>query len=307
MNSTETAQANLKPKLIAVGGGKGGVGKSVVSTLLASVLARRGNRTVLVDADLGGANIHILLGIKSPPRTLNDFVTKRFASLEDVCLPTDQDNLRLICGISEVLSLANLQFAQKVKILQFLPRLSADYVVIDLGAGTTFNVLDFFLAADHQLVVLTPQPPSIQNAYAFVRNAVYRRLSRLSSQKPSLQALVKAAMNPKNELQVHTLKELFDVMQQAGASDDVQALRADIAGIRPALITNNVTNRKDREAGRIIQLVAEKYLTVQPTILGGVAYDPRIDGMVTEMTPLIRMDPSSEAFLDLAAIAERLA
>ena len=76
------------PKILAVGGGKGGAGKSVFSTILAFWLARIGHRTVLMDVDLGGANLHTLLGIKSPDRTLNDFITRKFGELEDICIDT---------------------------------------------------------------------------------------------------------------------------------------------------------------------------------------------------------------------------
>ncbi|MDH4205984.1 MAG: P-loop NTPase, partial [Desulfobacteraceae bacterium] len=167
------------PKIVAIGGGKGGAGKSVFSTIMAFWLARTGNRTVLMDVDLGGANLHTLLGIKSPDRTLNDFITRKFEELEDICIDTSEKNLRLISGASDVLSLANPHFSQKIKLMTHLSRLDADYVVLDLGAGTSFNVLDFFLIAHKKIIVLTPEPTSIQNAYIFVRNAVYRKLSRL--------------------------------------------------------------------------------------------------------------------------------
>ena len=64
------------PQIWAVGGGKGGVGKSTISTLLAFWLARMGKKTILIDVELGGANLHTFMGIKSPPRTLNDYITK---------------------------------------------------------------------------------------------------------------------------------------------------------------------------------------------------------------------------------------
>ena len=78
----------VKPRIWAVGGGKGGVGKSFVSILLSLVLARRNQSTVLVDADLGGANLHTLMGIKTPVRTLNDFVSRKFPSVEDIRIGT---------------------------------------------------------------------------------------------------------------------------------------------------------------------------------------------------------------------------
>jgi flagellar biosynthesis protein FlhG len=210
------------PTILAVGGGKGGAGKSVFSLIMAFWLARIGKRTILMDVDLGGANLHTLLGIKSPDRTLNDFLTRKFDKLEDICIDTSEKNLRLISGASDVLSMANPHFSQKIKLMTHLSRLDADYVVLDLGAGTSFNVLDFFLIAHKKIIVLTPEPTSIQNAYIFVRNAVYRKLSRLSSKNPSLDALIKIAMDPKNALKIRTIKELFQFIE---ASDEKILLR----------------------------------------------------------------------------------
>ena len=77
MREEQDTKKDAAPTIWAVGGGKGGAGKSVVSTILAFWLARMGKRTVLIDADLGGANIHTLMGIKSPPRSINDFITRK--------------------------------------------------------------------------------------------------------------------------------------------------------------------------------------------------------------------------------------
>ncbi|MEK6194587.1 MAG: P-loop NTPase, partial [Deltaproteobacteria bacterium] len=219
------------PIIWAVGGGKGGVGKSVLSTIFALWLARMGKRTIIVDVDLGGANVHTLLGIKSPPKTINDYITKKYPNLEDICINTGVENLRLLSGASEILSLANLQFAQKMKIIQGLRQLNAEYVILDLGAGTSYNVLDFFLIAQRQVVMLTPQPISIQNSYAFVRNAVYRKLSRISSQKPGMLSIIKSAMDPKNELNVRTIKELFQVIRNDGGAEAADFLKKELATI----------------------------------------------------------------------------
>lgn len=304
----ETNQKNHRatPTIWAVGGGKGGVGKSVISTLLGFWLAQMGKRTILVDVDLGGANLHTMMGIKSPDRTINDYISKKYSSLEDICIETDVDNLRLLSGASEILSLANLQFAQKVKIIQGITQLDTEYVVLDLGSGTTYNVLDFFLTAHKKIVVLTPQPISIQNAYAFVRNAVYRKLSRLSSQKPSLLAIIKSAMDPKNEMKVRTLKDLFKVVQDNNGEEDMNFLRREIEGIRPALITNMAKSQRDKEAGRIIQLVAEKYLMIHPTILGSIMRDNQINSMISNMVPIIEVDRTSEVVASVYGIVADL-
>jgi flagellar biosynthesis protein FlhG len=302
----QESEVENTPQIWAVGGGKGGVGKSTVSTLLAFWLARMGNKTILMDVDLGGANIHTFMGIKSPPRTLNDFIAKRYDSLEDISIETEVENLRIICGACDILTLANPHVAQKAKIIQNLPKLNAKYIVLDLGAGTSFNVLDFFLVAHRKIVVLTPQPISIQNAYAFVRNTVYRRLSRLSSQQPYLQALIRTAMDTNNELRVKTIRDLFQVIEDAQGKDVMNDLEGEIEKIQPQVITNMITNPKDKNAGRVIQLVAEKYLMIHPTNLGGVVFDRQLNNVITEMVPLTTLVKSSEAFASVYDLVMKL-
>ena len=306
MSEEQNTSSKSTPQIWAIGGGKGGAGKSVMSTVMAFWLARIGKRTVLVDVDLGGANLHTLLGIKSPSKTLNDFITRKFEALEDICIDTETQNLRLISGASDVLSLANPHFSQKVKLITHFSRIDADYVILDLGAGTSFNVLDFFLAANTKIIVLTPEPPSIQNAYIFIRNAVYRRLSRLSSKTPSLQALIKTAMDPKNVLKIRTVKELLQFIEESGGKDVMEVLKKEIENIRPTIITNMARGNKEKNAGQIVQIVAEKYLTTQTTDLCSVSHDKQIGAMISDMAPLINLDQSSHAFADIYEIVSKL-
>ena len=306
MEEESELQIDAHPQIWAVGGGKGGVGKSVISILLAFWLTRMGKRTILVDLDLGGANLHTLMGIKSPPRTLNDFITRRLDSLEEVCIDTDVENLRLICGASDILTLSNPHVAHKIKIINHVSKLDADYIVLDLGAGTSFNVLDFFLAAEKKIVVMTPQPTAIQNAYSFVRNVVYRRISRLASQQPPLQAMIKSAMDENNELRVRTIRDLLQAVEDISGNEVMETLRGEIEAIRPTVITNMVTNNNDKNAGRVIQLVSEKYLMVHPRNLDSVAYDKQISQMVSNMVPITSLGQSSDAFANLYDITMKL-
>jgi flagellar biosynthesis protein FlhG len=294
------------PKIVAVGGGKGGVGKSTVSILLAFWLARMGKKTILVDADLGGANLHTFMGIKNPPRTLNDFVNKRYDSLEEIFLNTEMENLYLIAGASDILSLANIHLSQKVKLIQNLARLDADYIVLDLGAGTSYNVLDFFLAADKKVVVITPQPTSIHNAYAFIRNTVYRRLSQLVSQRSSLQAIIKTAMDTNNELKIRTVTELLQIVQELDGKEAVTSMKEEIRHIRPFIVTNMSRTNRDKNAGRVIQVVADKYLMIHSVDLGSIVYDQKLYAMATDMLPLTNLIQSSDAFASVYGMAMKL-
>lgn len=295
------------PKIWAVGGGKGGVGKSLVSILIATELARRNQKTILIDADLGGANLHTMMGIKTPSRTLNDFVTRKYDSMEEICIQTAVNHLQLICGASEILSLANPQFAQKNKIVQNWTHLAAEHVILDLGAGTSYNVLDFFLIADNPIIVVTPQPISIQNAYGFIRNAIYRKLSRLASQQSSLQNLIRTAMDPKNESQMRTIQDLFGAVDQSYNPSVIRQLKEAVQKIRPWVVTNLARDERDHNAGRIIRLVAEKYLTIRVEELGCISYDPIVEQAVSRMKPVSALSRESTARKDAEHLVQRLA
>ena len=138
MIEEEEATTPKGPRIWAIGGGKGGVGKSVIAANLAVAVAQSGARVALVDADLGGANLHTLLGISTPQRNLADFVARRVASLDRVMTPTSTENLWLVSGARALLEMANPNFGQKGKILRHICALDVDHVFLDLGAGSAF-------------------------------------------------------------------------------------------------------------------------------------------------------------------------
>ncbi|HWB77719.1 MAG TPA: P-loop NTPase [Nannocystaceae bacterium] len=175
-SSAQTA-AN-RPRLWAIGGGKGGVGKSVVATNLAVKMALQGQRVVIVDGDLGGANLDTLLGCDRPTKTLSQFFDRSVERLADVASPTELPNLSLVAGDGEALGGANPAHAQKLKLIRHLRSLPCDLVIVDLGAGTSFNTLDLYLAADLGIVVTTGEPTALQNCFAFIKTATLRDQER---------------------------------------------------------------------------------------------------------------------------------
>ncbi|MER3424899.1 MAG: ATP-binding protein, partial [Nitrospiraceae bacterium] len=163
--------------MISVGSGKGGVGKSVVVGNLALLLARRGKRVILADLDVGGADLHILFGLFNPPMTLTDFLTRRVEALESVAQQVDaQVGLRIIPGTGETLATANMPYAKKQRLIRHLRKIDADVILIDVGAGTGYHALDFFLMADYHLAVATPDPTSVLDLYRFIKLAAIRRV-----------------------------------------------------------------------------------------------------------------------------------
>lgn len=156
------------PMVFSVTSGKGGVGKTNLSVNLACRLAGMGKRVVLVDADLGLANVDVILGL-TPQKNLFHLFHEG-ASLRDVLFETPYgfSILPASSGVSEMIALST---GQKLELLEAVGELEdeLDYLVVDTGAGISDNVLYFNLAAQERLVVLTPEPTSLTDAYALIK------------------------------------------------------------------------------------------------------------------------------------------
>ncbi len=288
-------------KIWAVGGGKGGVGKTIITANLAIALAHTGKRVVLVDADLGGSNLHIVLGLRATKYTLNDFLSRR-KSLAEILQDVGVDNLKLISGASAILGLANPKYTQKLKLINHLSRLDVDYILLDLGAGTSFNVLDFFSVADERLVVVTPDPTSIQNAYGFIKTALFRKLTRMYIRKNDfICELLRELGKPKS---VRSIESMAELISRLGT--DNGDLRSDFCRLldnfRPQIITNMITTREEQESVGAVKLVAEKYLNIKVNFVGCVYSDQAIRKSVKTMTPFLLQAPYSSPAREIERI-----
>ncbi len=175
-------------RIITVTSGKGGVGKTCIAVNLAVQLARSGKKVLLLDADLGMANVDIMLGIR-PKYTLADVLSGK-RSIQDVIVPTRYRNMKVIGGVSGMASIANLPDHKRKLFIRELQKLSeADYLIIDTGAGITRNVIDFVLAAEDAFIIVNPEPTSLQDAYGVIK--VLSRAKR--SMLPELNIIVNRA------------------------------------------------------------------------------------------------------------------
>jgi flagellar biosynthesis protein FlhG len=161
-----------------IAGGKGGTGKSTITANMGVALALLGYKVILVDGDLGGADLHLFFNQIAPPRSISNFLTKDVETLRDVVLSTPSANLKIVCGGNEMVGLANLPYLVKEKLLRHIQGLDADFILLDLGAGTSYNTLDLFALSDEGIIVCTPEPQARVDAYGFIKNTVYRRLRR---------------------------------------------------------------------------------------------------------------------------------
>jgi len=156
------------PAAIAITSGKGGVGKTNVVANLAVSLANMGKRVLILDADFGLANVDVLLGL-TPKHNVRDFIYGQ-STLEDLVVD-GPDGVRILPASSGVEQLASLSAEQQLKLIRGLSQLSEDfdYLLIDTAAGISPNVINFLLAAGLVLVITTPEPTAIVDAYLMVK------------------------------------------------------------------------------------------------------------------------------------------
>lgn len=168
MVGDEGEPRHFRSRVIAVSSGKGGVGKTNISVNLGLTLARRGIRVALLDADLGTANVDVMLGLH-PRYHLQHLITGQ-RSLEEILMQAPH-GMQIIPGASGLPDLADLPDAQREVLLRALMALdgTVDLLLIDTGAGVGRNVVQFILAAGEVLLVTTPEPTAVTDAYALMK------------------------------------------------------------------------------------------------------------------------------------------
>lgn len=289
----------------SVGGGKGGIGKSITTANIGCALARAGKRVMLVDADLGGANLHTYFGIKFPPKGLDDLMKGRVADLNEAAVETELPGLKLICGAGEFLGIANPGFAQKQKLIASIKKLDADFIIVDLGAGSSFNVLDFFAISNEGIVVIVPEPAAIQNAYIFLKSFVYRRLQRLFSDDPEMTALIKDATDVRSPRAVKSFSDLCERMAAANRGAAERAL-GEVRAYRPRLILNMAATNDDLKVVDAFKAAAKTFLGMETEFAGTLFSRPSVKAAARKMRPFM-LDPSAtDAHRDVEEIVSRL-
>ncbi len=295
------ARRRASRRVVSIGGGKGGIGKSLVSANLGIELARRGKRVVLVDADLGGANLHTALGIDLPRRTLSDFIERRVSRIEDVVTPTGIPNLGLVSGALDHLDAANPRHAQKMRLVRHVQQMDVDYAILDLGAGTHTNTLDFFLVSDHGVLVLVPEPTAVENAYRFVKAAFWRRMRNVA-QVYGYDPLIRSVTEGRTfKSPVELVASVAERDPEAGAN-----LARHLASFRPRLVVNQARTEQDADIGRAVVAAWRKYFGLEMDYLGHIGYDDAMWRAVRARRPLLVDRPDALAARSFATIADSL-
>jgi flagellar biosynthesis protein FlhG len=292
------------PLILSIGGGKGGVGKSMVSANLAVQYAQAGCRVVLIDLDIGAANLHTLFGLRKPPKGLGEYFTTPRRHLNEYILETPVANLSLVAGSGFMPELANIKHAQKVKIISQIKELDADLILLDLGAGSSLNVIDFFSMTNVGVVVTTPEPTSIINAYEFLKNVIYRIFFRLFRHQEEILNIIRAGAHP-NAPNGGLFKSLMEEIAQVNpwAAQTAQEI---CASLRFYLLFNQARNLDELELAKKLNHICERYLGLTLNVMGIVYHNEEVSASVTRMTPLSIAAPESITTRSIKSHAHRI-
>ncbi len=285
-------------RIIAIGGGKGGVGKSLIAANLAIYLAQLGKRVVLIDADLGGANLHTFVGVERPKVTLADFFDKRVARIEDVVVETSVKGLGLISGEGDPLWAANPKPATKNRLINQVRELDVDFLICDLPPGSGFIALDFFVVAHLGLLVVVPEPTSIENTFRFMKSAFLRRLRDVRG----LETL------PADRNVEGGIPSPLDLYEAALAKDPALGARVldEIQKFRPRLVVNQTRTRADLDLGPQLRSAGRRRLGLAIDYLGHLESDDAVWLAVRKRRPLVVEHPESKVAKNVERIARKL-
>ena len=292
------------PSIWAIGGGKGGVGKSVVTSSLATAMAGLGYRVAVIDGDLGAANLHTLLGAARPRVTLSHFLTGEIDTLAEAMVQTSVKNLWLVSGNQALLEMANPKRRERELLTRQIGSLEVDVVLLDLGAGSAFNVLDLFLLARRGLVVVTPEPTAIENAEHFLRAAMYRSL-RSVAREPQVNAAIAHLRDKHHKRRVRSAQELIALVREIDPAA-AKPLEERAKQFAPMLIVNQVQSVEHRRIGPDLVVSCRDRLGVSIELAAALDSDPSVRAAVEQRQPAVQAFPLCRFSRQIEGLARRL-
>ncbi|MGH7558997.1 MAG: P-loop NTPase [Gemmatimonadota bacterium] len=304
------AEPRPGPVMVAVGGGKGGVGKSFVAANLALALARRKaafDRVVAVDLDFGGSNLNLLLGEPFPRAELGDFLDGRVDDLNGVSQATRIEGLRYVAGSFDMVTAVDPIRDRKLDLVRALVGLDARYVVLDLSAGSAPATLDFFFLGDLKLVVMNPEETAFSNAYGFLKNYLLRRLLTEFRERPDIVTFILGyyrgdTADGERDRSVTALA--------TAVGEGFPEVRAELEGIlrddTPLLVLNRARGRREAAYLDRFQRIVEEHLGLVCRSLGVIPEDRRVRQAVRAGEPFLVAHPRHKIARCFEDWAERL-
>ena len=293
------------PLIIPIASGKGGVGKSVLTANLAMALAKLGHATIAVDLDLGGSNLYSFLGLPNDYPGIGDYLKARYRELDALLVPTPIASLQFLPGDVRSPLMANIPYAQKMRLIHHLRKLPGEYILLDLGAGSSFNTLDFFAISPQGLLVTTPDIPAIINLMTFLKNLIFRNIVRAIRKNKMIHDLVQECYAQPVTADPLTSQSLYDQIAKVDATMASQVLKI-CQQFHPGLVFNRGTHPHELKILQEVEANLNNLLSLKANHWGFIFEDRSVFEATRKQIPLISHYPKSTFTKDIFRIAYRI-
>lgn len=286
-----------------IGGGKGGIGKSFIISSVGNYLAQKGKSVVLIDADLGGANLHTFLGVNKPKNSLTDFFDKKIP-IAEIIADTGIPNMRLLIGAVRSFAPSNIKYTQKLKFFRHIGKINADYILIDVGAGAHFNTIDTFLIADKMIVLIVPEIIAVENMYFFLKNVFLRKLMN-SMNDHGLKDMFISTWKKREKYNISNLYQFISYLKDL--SNPIENIvDKELSNFMVYILLNQVRSNQEIMIGNSVKSICMKYFGLNSQYIGYVEHDDFISRCVNKRQPYMEAYPASRCAKEIERLTENL-
>lgn len=294
-------------RIWAVGGGKGGVGKSLIASNAGIALSKQGKKVLLVDADLGAANLHTFLGIEGGRTALSSFLKDEVSDFKSLIQKTPFPNLDLVSGAKDALDVPDVKGSQIWRLRDALKKVEYDLAILDVGPGTSSNLLDMFLISNEGIIVSTPEPTTIENNYRFLKCLFLRKIKTIADSQPDgvLKDLLQKIFSDKWSQRVKTVSDITDQLMRLDFEQG-RMLKEDLKSTSISMIVNQTKRGEDARIGQSIRSACSDYFGVDIDYIGSVGYEETVGESIRTRRPLSVYFTNSAAAKSLDCCLGRL-
>tara|TARA_B100000579_G_scaffold436928_1_gene464497 strand:- start:2243 stop:3214 length:972 start_codon:yes stop_codon:yes gene_type:complete len=291
--------------IIPIASGKGGVGKSFLAANISIALARLGKKVIAADLDFGGSNLHTCFGMHNTNPGIGDYLRAKSGELEDLLVKTNTENLQFLAGDARSPFMANMPHVQKLRLAQNLRKLNYEFLILDLGSGSTYNTLDFFGMTRLGMLVATPEHTSIMNMLTFLKLFAFRIIERTVPKNKSVEIKLKELYNRSVNEGILTVSNLLNEISEID-KDYAEKAKQNWVQYRPRIVFNKCEAPGDLELIKDLQNTLEENLMLHVDFFGCLYSDFAVPQSFFERKTLNDSSPSSFIQDDINLIANRI-
>lgn len=291
-------------QILPIASGKGGVGKSLLSANLAIALGQAGKKVVLCDLDLGASNLHLAIGQNVKNKSIGTYLTDK-SDFKDIIEATEYENVSFIAGDSQIPGLTSLKAAQKTKILRNFRSIDADYLILDLGAGTHQIILDMFLQSPQGILVTAPTVTATLDGYLFLKNCVFRLMYTTYKKGTPGHDLLDQVRKNSQQMKSLYIPQITQALEKVDP-ENTKLFKSRMAQFCPRLVLNMIDDPKDASSATRVRNSCKQYLGLDIDYLGLMYRDQLQEKALSSRLPVTIYKPNSVLSQAIFRIAEKV-